>query len=256
MLVAMFLLKKFWIHIVVLAALSTVAFLFDRYSKLNLKPLWVSDGSLEVLKWLALIFMVGDHVNKYILESSSLLLFNFGRLAMPLFALVIAYNLARPGVINHGYNISLRLAAFALIASIPYVLLGVPYLGFLPLNILFTFSLAVLVIRLFESSTWLNLSAAIILFVVGGAFIEFWWPALLIVLFAYYYFVGGRIIHLYLLILATASLAFINQNFIALIALPVFFLGSIAAINFPRYKWFFYWFYPIHLLLILFWRSI
>jgi hypothetical protein len=255
-LVATFLFKKFWLHLFVLAALSTAAFLFDRYSKLNFKPLWVSDGSLELLKWLALIFMVGDHVNKYLLDSSSLLLFNCGRLAMPLFALVIAYNLARPGVANHGYSIALRLAAFGLLASIPYILLGVPYLGFLPLNILFTFSLSVLIIRLFEYSNWLGVCGGIILFIVGGAFVEFWWPALLIVMFAYCYFVGGRIIHLYLLILATTSLAIINQNFIALIALPLFFLGSVAAFNFPRQKWFFYWFYPIHLMLILFWRVI
>lgn len=256
MLVAMFLFKKYWLNLFALAAFSTAAFLFDRYSRLSFKPLWVSDGSLEILKWIALFFMVGDHVNKYLLDSSSVLLFNAGRLAMPLFALVIAYNIARPGVVQDGYKIAGRLAAFGLLASAPYIILGVPYLGFLPLNILFTFSLSVLIIRLFENSTWLSFSAGIILFLIGGAFVEFWWPALLIVLFAYYYFVSGRIIHLYLLILATASLAIINQNYIALIALPLVFLGSIAAINFPRYKWFFYWFYPIHLLLILFWRVI
>ncbi|MBK7549911.1 MAG: hypothetical protein IPI20_19875 [Rhodoferax sp.] len=60
-------------------------------------PLHIDNGTLEALKWLALVLMTGDHVNKYVLADSLPGLFELGRLAMPLFMFVLAYNLARPG---------------------------------------------------------------------------------------------------------------------------------------------------------------
>ena len=43
----------------------------------------VSDGTLEALKWQALLLMVADHTNKYLLHDASHTLFNAGRIAMP-----------------------------------------------------------------------------------------------------------------------------------------------------------------------------
>jgi len=62
----------------------------------------VSDGTLEALKWLALLLMVADHTNKYLLHDASHTLFNAGRIAMPLFVFVLAYNLARPDAYKRG----------------------------------------------------------------------------------------------------------------------------------------------------------
>jgi len=58
----------------------------------------ISNGALEGLKYLALLFMIGDHVNKYLFNATLPGLFELGRLAMPLFGIVMAYNLARPGI--------------------------------------------------------------------------------------------------------------------------------------------------------------
>lgn len=60
--------------------------------------LYLSDGSIELLKWLALILMTGDHINKYLLDYSNDILFNMGRLVLPIFVFVLAYNLTRKGI--------------------------------------------------------------------------------------------------------------------------------------------------------------
>src|SRR5919198_3189105 len=50
-------------------------------------------GALEVLKLAALAAMVADHVNKYALGRAYPMMEHIGRLAFPLFALIIAANL-------------------------------------------------------------------------------------------------------------------------------------------------------------------
>lgn len=59
-----------------------------------MKPLHVPDGTVEALKWLALALMTGDHVNKYLFNGTLPFLFEAGRLALPIFVFVLAYNLA------------------------------------------------------------------------------------------------------------------------------------------------------------------
>ena len=51
-------------------------------------------GSREALKWAAAILMVLDHVNAHLLGASHPVLYALGRLAFPLFAVVLAPNLA------------------------------------------------------------------------------------------------------------------------------------------------------------------
>ena len=60
----------------------------------------MADGTIEGLKWLALVLMTGDHVNKYLFNATLPVLFEAGRIALPLFVFVLAYNLARPGTLD------------------------------------------------------------------------------------------------------------------------------------------------------------
>ena len=55
----------------------------------------ISGGTLEALKWLGLVLMVLDHANKYLFAHAIPGAFEAGRLAMPIFGFVLAYNLAR-----------------------------------------------------------------------------------------------------------------------------------------------------------------
>ena len=52
-----------------------------------------TSGALEVLKLAALVAMAGDHANKYALDGAYPMMEHIGRLAFPLFALVVAANL-------------------------------------------------------------------------------------------------------------------------------------------------------------------
>lgn len=56
-----------------------------------------SSGARELLKWIALLAMTGDHVAKVVFGGYVPVVGELGRIAFPLFALVMACNLARPG---------------------------------------------------------------------------------------------------------------------------------------------------------------
>jgi hypothetical protein len=103
------------------------------------------------LTWLALALMVLDHVNQYLYLYHSALpwVFPIARLSFPLFDFVLAYNLARPGMIANGAAVRVmkRLAIFALIAALPHVALDS---RFFPMNILATLLVATGAIYLFE----------------------------------------------------------------------------------------------------------
>ena len=61
-------------------------------------PLSFSDGQLEALKWIALASMFLDHFGRHLLGwGQDTWVFALGRIAFPLFALVLALNLAREG---------------------------------------------------------------------------------------------------------------------------------------------------------------
>ena len=145
-----------------------------------MKPLHVPDGTVEALKWLALALMTGDHVNKYLFNGTLPFLFEAGRLALPLFVFVLAYNLARPGAFERGaYTRTMkRLAVFGAVASVPFVALGGLAAGWWPLNVLFTLLVVTACAYLVEKGGTLHLVGAGLVFLVGGGLVEYWWPAI------------------------------------------------------------------------------
>jgi hypothetical protein len=61
-------------------------------------PFGFTDGQLETLKWIALASMFVDHFGRLLLgHGVDGWVFAFGRIAFPVFAAVLALNLARPG---------------------------------------------------------------------------------------------------------------------------------------------------------------
>ena len=208
----------------------------------------ISDGSLETLKWVGLLFMAGDHINKYLLHEASPALYALGRMVVPLFGFVLMANLARPGALKAGVHLRVmkRLAICALLATPAFVHL----VGAWPLNILATLFLATLIVWLLERGGTAHRCAALLAFLFGGAVVEFWWPALLCCLGAWAFLRRPSGPRLLLWALATASLAVINGNFAALAALPVIWGASRLDMPMPRKRWVFYVFYPAHLSLI------
>lgn len=219
------------------------------------RPLVITDGSLEVLKWLALLCMVADHINKYLLAGQQHVFFVFGRLALPLFAFVLGYNLARTGIDHYWQRRRLmrRLAVFAVISTIPYMLLGGLVNGWWPLNFMFALFVAVAVIELMQQPSRGASALALLLFLAGGFLVEYWWPGIAAVVTAWLY---ARRPTLGRLVLWTVTLALLlvpvwfltggrfALNVWALGAVPVIWGATRVDLDLPRVRWLFYAAFP------------
>ena len=227
-------------------------------------PLVLRQGTTELAKWLALLLMVVDHVNKFLFDEKLPGAFELGRLAMPLFAFVLAYNLARPDArANGAFGRTVKRLCIVGVASTPVF---VSLVGWWPLNIMFTLALSAAVIWLIEAGARRGKLAAAVLFVTGGAFVEFWWPAVALCVAAWWFCKRpswGRAIAL---LIACASLSAINglsnvvvngvpvlaihPNHWALASLPVMAALTRVDVRIPRVRYFFYAFYPAHLIVL------
>ncbi|WP_207002630.1 TraX family protein [Trinickia mobilis] len=59
---------------------------------ISLPLVWISDGQLDLLKCIAFVAMIADHMNKALFDERYVALTVLGRLAFPLFAWTFAYN--------------------------------------------------------------------------------------------------------------------------------------------------------------------
>ncbi|MGC0987147.1 TraX family protein [Pantoea agglomerans] len=205
--------------------------------------------NLNAIKWVALVLMAGDHVNKYLFNETLPFLFEAGRAVMPMFCFVLAYNLARPDALANGtyQRVVNRLVIFGLMASPAYILLGGVIDDWWPLNILFTLLTITLVIYFIDRGGRKNQVFALLVFMLCGAVVEFWWPAVLMGVFLWLFFRYSNPFSIAGAVLACASLWYINDNFYALLSVPLVLILSRTPFSLPRFKWFFYAFYPLHL---------
>lgn len=217
----------------------------------------VPDGTIEALKWLALVLMTLGHVDKYLFAESLPGIFEAGRPTMPIFGFVLAYNLARPGALIRGlYGRSMkRLAIYGLLATPFFVALGGLVYDWWPLNILFTLFVASATMYLIEKGGRARLLAAAGVFLVGGLFVEFWWFGLAYCLAAWWYCKTSQRSALVLWVLVTIGFYVFNKNIWALAALPLIFAASRYDFKIPRSRHIFYAYYPLHLAVLVFLRN-
>lgn len=255
-----------------------------KFIRFNAKPK-LSNGSLEALKWLALLSMLVDHFNALVLyqfNKYSFTWYQIGRLAAPLFVLILAYNLARPA--QQLSNTASRLPRIRRVIgltfvcgllSVPIILWAFPYERWLP-NIMFNFSCGALAIYLLTAaeeqinknnkpaiSYWYYYLAAILVVLLLGGWPEYSYPATITLILAYIFFRQQQkqpakqfnfnllVIGL-MLMLALASWYRINLTHNAMLALPFFIAAYYIEINLPKRtpKIFFYAFYPLHFIVL------
>ena len=226
-----------------------------------LTRLMVSNAALTALKLIGITAMLIDHYNSLVKPDYSPLLYEIGRLALPLFAFVLGYNLARIPA-EKMPNIMLRLLLFGVIATPIYNILGAGLWHWWPLNILFTLLLATGTIYLLSVSPPSHLVilvrlAAVLLFAAAGSMVDYLWvgPALVLVIWRLYLTVPQleRVMLYGALLLLAGLLCLLNASLAALLAVPVILLTVLfyQERQLSRMKWFFYWFYPGHLLALL-----
>ena len=198
--------------------------------------------------------MVIDHANKFLPSLHLEFLYPVGRLAMPIFAFIFGYSLSHLKILKKEYihKLLIRLLLTALIASVPYIYLQKNFIAFefWPLNIIFMFLLASIILYI---NTWTIKYKAIIqilLFVIGGMFVEFYWGGLLIVIFSYYFAKKPTWQNLLPIIFSLVLLMDLNGNFYAFLFLPIIYLSQFVDIKIIRIKHIFYYLYPLHLFII------
>lgn len=212
--------------------------------------LYIDEGTLQALKWLALLLMLGDHANKYLAAGKIEWMFAAGRLCVPLFCFVLAYNLNRPGALTGDafLRVMKRTALSGWIAMPFFILLGGLGWGWWPLNIMFMLFVATLTIWLLERRRPGNKVWAVSVFLIGGAFVEFWWIGIALCLAARNYCKRPGLPSFALMVLVTAALYVINKNLWALGALPLVVLAHyVHDVRMPRWRNVFYIVYPAHL---------
>lgn len=214
----------------------------------------IQPGTLEALKWLAFFCMAIDHMYKFTSITQWQFIYPIGRLAMPLFAFTFACSLSNLNLDDKKsvYGLLGRLLLCASIATLPYVYLQYKsgWLAIWPLNVVFMFLLAVLILFINQGKTRLRFLLGALLFVFGGLVVEFFWAGLLLVLFSYYFVKKPNWINLFFIVAALLWMADLNGNFVACLILPVAYLAQFLDLKFKRIKHVFYVLYPLHLLLL------
>ena len=196
----------------------------------------MTSSARELLKWLAVILMTGDHVAKVIYGGYVPGLSEAGRVAFPLFALVMAYNLAQPGA-DVAKSVR-RLALWGIIAQPVHAL---AFVYWIPLNILLTFALCAAAIYTASERRWVVLVFAA---VVMPMFVDYQWAGVGFVLLAWFAFKSGQ---LWALVPAFGAICWFNGNLWALAAIPVVVSLSRLEWQVPRRRWAFYGYYVAHL---------
>nr|WP_313215530.1 TraX family protein [Stenotrophomonas geniculata] len=193
-------------------------------------------GARELLKWIALLVMTGDHVAKVVFGGYVPVVSELGRIAFPLFALVMACNLAQPGAdLRKSMR---RLALWGLIAQ---PLHAFAFGSWLPLNILLTFTFAAVAVHALANNrpVQLLLAAGVL-----PLFVDYQWAGVGSVLLAW---IAFRHRACWLLLVALAAVCWANHNGWALLAIPVVLLAARVPWQLPRWRWAFYGYYVGHL---------
>lgn len=209
-----------------------------------------SDGAIEVLKWFAFIAMIGDHVNVYLFDRELPYLFEFGRLAMPIFAIVLGYNLSRP--VFHENNSYWRAMCRLLISglvSVPIILMlrHVGWADILPLNIMFLLLISTMICLLLEGGEWRGTVMAFLLWGSTGVMVEYGWAGIALCVATWLFFRYGNVLALLGALVALGGICLLNGNMWALTSIPVIAVASLRNFEFPRIRYVFYWLYPLHL---------
>lgn len=199
----------------------------------------MTSGGREVLKWIALVLMTGDHVNKVLLDGSQPWLTDLARVVFPIFAVVLAWN-----VVRHPDRAAIdRSIRRTLLAAVVVQPLHAAAFGYwLPLNVLFTLGAGLLVFHI------RSLPVVVLVGVIGGAFVDYAWPGVLVVVAAGVLAKDPRKAqHQAMFALALLALCWFNGNAWALAALPIVAVAGSLPVTLPRWRWTFLGYYAAHL---------
>jgi hypothetical protein len=216
-----------------------------------------TDGQLETLKWIAVASMFVDHFGRHLLGwPQESIVFGAGRLAFPLFVLVLGLNLARPGDrAARAGRTAVRLAIACLVSQPAAVWArGEPAL----VNVFGTLAIGSALCWVLATKghlAWRALLAGLLCAAANHA--EFDVMGACLVPAVYLWRAEGRreagVFTLVLLLAIThlnGIFGGVHGYVGTLLVLPLALAVSRLPLRVPRMRWFFYAIYPLHLALI------
>ncbi len=213
------------------------------------QPLIIDPGTMEAIKWLAVLLMTLDHINYHLLQGAYPWMYSAGRIALPLFAFALAYHLALPSTVGDRVALRVleRLLPIAVISSLPYLELNLFRIGLFPLNVLFTLAAGTAMVALIESSTKWGSPLAVVLFASLGAIVDYQWAGVGLFIACWQFFRQPGLFWGAATVMLLVLLVKANQNYWALASVPL--IAQAFALKLPvrRIKGALYYYYPLHL---------
>lgn len=201
----------------------------------------LSDGTVEALKWIAFLAMVADHIDVLFFDRTMPALFAIGRVAMPVFAIVLGYNLSR---CRDPERVVRRLIIAGLLVQ-PLAIATINRGEILPLNILLTFAAGAALVTLGDRG---RLHLAGVLLVVATLAMDYSVIGAGLVAVSWLYFRTGRAGALAGLAVLVAGLCALNGNSWALVGVGLVLAAGWVPVDLPRVRGGFLALYVGHLL--------
>ncbi|MCW4021600.1 MAG: TraX family protein [archaeon] len=211
------------------------------------------DYGREFLKWVAIITMTIDHIGAVLYPELRILRF-VGRIAFPIFAYLLILGMENTKNVR---NYAVRLFAFAVISQIPFFLAH-DYAAFESLNIFFTLGLGLVFVYYFQKASILSFIPLLVSFVIHFDY-GIYGLALIgcMALLRRNTKLGAVLI----VLLNCLFLFPFSSQFLSLVALPLIVLHDTGYLSMVKdyaedykiplwRKYFFYVYYPLHLLLL------
>lgn len=222
----------------------------------------IHNNNLQILKYLSIIFMTLDHIASILFEELFVLKL-VGRLTFPLIVFILIYNYINNT--KNKYNYILRLFSFALLCEPIHYFVFSEYFKNYTSNIFFTLAIGLLLIYIYETKfIKLNLLnklisgiGIVLLTILISIFLNYHILGILLILTTYLFLIY---LNITTFLLMSLVLYFLNSNWdnnytwFSLVAILLIYSINYININISLRisKWYFYLYYPIHLLIIKF----
>lgn len=211
--------------------------------------------TIFIIKIIACITMVLDHI-KYVYEPSvNFITLYLGRISFPLFAFLATEGYVHTSNIKKYFQ---RLITFGIISQIPFMIFRMYVGNWMMLNIMFTLILGLIAILIFDKIENKLISIPLVVLTVfcGDFFhVDYGTYGVLLIFILYLFknkkvlltitYIGVIVLHYYLM-------GCLNMNNIFNIIFTIFPITIILLYNGKlgkKFKYFYYWFYPVHMII-------
>ncbi len=212
--------------------------------------------SVFVIKIIACITMVLDHVKYALPVTQNLLTIILGRVAFPLFAFLITEGFIHTSNLKSYMK---RLFIFGLISQIPFMLFRTLVGEWKMLNIMFTLLLGLLAILAYSKieKKYLSIPLCILIIALGEILnVDYGWFGVALVLIIYIFKDHKILFPIIYITLVSTYLALIGVNLTAYLLYMIGYIIPLVIMMLyngklgKKIKYFFYCFYPAHMLIL------